>query len=175
MFRLEVADTGIGIRPEDIGRLFVEFEQLDSGAARQHQGTGLGLALTKRIVETQGGSVGVHSQPGQGSIFFAVLPRRHGTPAEPRTTPQTMLWRGAPSILVVEDDPRDREWLVRTLAEAEYVVESAATGAEALAKGRARRYDALLLDLLLPDMVGWDVLREIRSKGPNRLPTHRQR
>jgi PAS domain S-box-containing protein len=73
-FQLEVQDTGIGIREEDLGRLFVEFQQLDTGAAKRYQGTGLGLALTKRIVEAQGGSVGVVSTPGVGSTFFAVLP-----------------------------------------------------------------------------------------------------
>jgi PAS domain S-box-containing protein len=73
-FRLEVEDTGIGIAPEQIGRLFIEFEQLEAGA-QQHQGTGLGLALTRRIVEAQGGSVGVRSRPGHGSVFHAVLPR----------------------------------------------------------------------------------------------------
>jgi signal transduction histidine kinase len=73
-FRLEVTDTGIGIRPEDQGRLFVEFQKLNGGAGKG-TGTGLGLALTKRIVEFQGGQVGVRSTPGQGSAFFAVLPR----------------------------------------------------------------------------------------------------
>lgn len=75
-FRLEVEDTGIGIRPEDLPRLFVEFQQLDSSSSKRFAGTGLGLALTKRIVTTQGGEVGVSSTPGEGSIFFAVLPRR---------------------------------------------------------------------------------------------------
>ncbi|TMC18430.1 MAG: hypothetical protein E6J33_06570, partial [Chloroflexi bacterium] len=74
-FVLEVEDTGIGILPEDIERLFVDFQQLDTYPARKDQGTGLGLALTRRIVEAQGGSVGVRSTPGQGSIFFAILPR----------------------------------------------------------------------------------------------------
>jgi PAS domain S-box-containing protein len=74
-FLIEVEDNGNGILPEDIGRLFVEFQQLDAGIAKKHQGTGLGLALTRRIVEAQGGSVGVRSIPGQGSTFFAALPR----------------------------------------------------------------------------------------------------
>ncbi len=74
-FRLEVEDTGIGIPAEDIGRLFVEFRQLENGAAKRYEGSGLGLALTKRIVEAQGGQVGVRSIPGQGSTFYAVLPR----------------------------------------------------------------------------------------------------
>lgn len=75
MFRVEVEDTGVGIQTKDINRLFVEFRQLESSTNNQHQGTGLGLALTKRIVEAQGGSVRVHSVPGQGSVFEAVLPR----------------------------------------------------------------------------------------------------
>ena len=73
-FRIEVEDTGIGIAPQDISKLFVEFQQLDSGRSKQYQGTGLGLALTKRIVEAQGGTVGVRSVAAEGSTFFAVLP-----------------------------------------------------------------------------------------------------
>jgi signal transduction histidine kinase len=74
--RIEVADNGIGIRPDDVKKLFSEFRQLDSSAAKKYQGTGLGLALTRRIVEAQGGRVGVESTIGEGSVFFAVLPRR---------------------------------------------------------------------------------------------------
>jgi PAS domain S-box-containing protein len=73
-FRIEVQDTGIGVRREDMHRLFVEFQQLDAGSAKKYPGTGLGLALTKRIVEAQGGQVGVRSDPGEGSTFWAVLP-----------------------------------------------------------------------------------------------------
>ena len=80
-FRLEVEDTGIGISPKDLPRLFVEFQQLDSGYSKQHQGTGLGLALTRRLVQAQGGTVGVHSTLGVGSVFHVVLNRIHGTDA----------------------------------------------------------------------------------------------
>ncbi len=73
-FRLEVEDSGIGIKREDLPKLFVEFQQLDAGSAKKYAGTGLGLALTKSIVEAQGGKVGVRSEPGKGSVFFAVLP-----------------------------------------------------------------------------------------------------
>jgi protein-histidine pros-kinase len=73
-FEVSVADTGIGITPEDLDRLFVEFQQLDSGAARSFQGTGLGLVLTKRFVEMHGGSVRVASEFGRGSTFTVVLP-----------------------------------------------------------------------------------------------------
>jgi CheY-like chemotaxis protein len=171
-FRLEVEDTGIGIRPEDIGRLFVEFQQLDASMAKKYSGTGLGLALTRRIVEAQGGHVGVRSQVGEGSTFFAVLPRvgqampefeRAAPDAEATVTPPA----GAPGILVVEDDAHDREWLSGTLTRAGYRVETAPTGAEAIALCESRTFDAITLDLLLPDTTGWDVLREIRGRGLN--------
>lgn len=74
-FRVEVRDAGQGIKPSDVAKLFTAFHQLDAGSAKQHQGTGLGLALTKRLVEAQGGTVGVSSIIGKGSEFFAVLPR----------------------------------------------------------------------------------------------------
>jgi len=73
-FRIDVIDTGIGVRSEDLHRLFVEFQQLDAGTSKKYPGTGLGLALTKRIVEAQGGRVDVQSKPGAGSTFTAILP-----------------------------------------------------------------------------------------------------
>jgi signal transduction histidine kinase len=79
-FRLDVQDTGVGIAPADIGRLFTAFQQLDAGAAKRHQGTGLGLALTRQVVQAQGGTVSVRSTPGQGSVFSAVLPRQPALP-----------------------------------------------------------------------------------------------
>jgi signal transduction histidine kinase len=74
-FRLDVEDTGIGIAAEHFNRLFVEFQQLDTSAAKKPHGTGLGLALTRQLVEAQGGRVEVRSAPGKGSTFSAVLPR----------------------------------------------------------------------------------------------------
>jgi signal transduction histidine kinase len=73
-FTLVVNDTGRGIKAEDVRRLFMEFEQLESGASRHYEGTGLGLALTRKIVELQGGTIGVESQVGKGSSFTVVLP-----------------------------------------------------------------------------------------------------
>jgi signal transduction histidine kinase len=83
MIRLEVEDSGIGLAPEDISRLFVEFEQLASGGSNKYGGTGLGLALTKRLVEAQGGVVGVRSTLGKGSVFHAILPREAREQARP--------------------------------------------------------------------------------------------
>ena len=71
---VKVSDTGIGIASEDVSRLFVEFQQIDASAARQHQGTGLGLALTKKLVELQHGSIDVDSELGKGSTFTVLLP-----------------------------------------------------------------------------------------------------
>ena len=81
-FRVEVEDTGIGIAASDLPRLFVEFQQLDAGYGKQHQGTGLGLALTRRLVHAQGGQVGVCSTAGAGSTFHVLLNRRHGLDTE---------------------------------------------------------------------------------------------
>jgi PAS domain S-box-containing protein len=167
-FRLEVRDTGIGIRPEDLGRLFVEFQQLDTSMSKKYQGTGLGLALTRRIVEAQGGSVGVASKPGKGSTFHAVLPRRM-TPTRPQV-PEGRPSPGAeaPVMLVVEDDPRDLAEIETALVSSGYAVEAAATGARAVALSRERVYAGITLDLLLPDTNGWEVLKAIRAESLNR-------
>ncbi|HEU0033860.1 MAG TPA: response regulator [Kofleriaceae bacterium] len=168
MWRLEVEDTGIGIAAHDLARLFVEFQQLEAGAAKRHQGTGLGLALTRRLVEAQGGSVGVRSTPGSGTTFHAVLPR-HQIVAPELATPRTVTRDGARTVLVVEDDIRDQAQLVATLAGAGYSVDLAATGAEALARWRDRTYDAITMDLLLPDMNGLDLLAALH-RAPARNP-----
>jgi CheY-like chemotaxis protein len=167
-FRIEVADRGIGIKPEDLGRLFVEFQQLDASTAKRYPGTGLGLALTKRIVEAQGGRVGVRSVPGKGSTFFAVLPLHgNGAAASPPAADTARRWGGDPRILVIEDDPKDQKWLVQTLVAAGCAVEAVATASEAEQRCRNQRYDAITADLLLPDMSGRDLMKAIRSSGPN--------
>lgn len=167
-FRVEVVDHGIGIAPEDLGKLFQEFQQLESGTAKRHQGTGLGLALTKRLVEAQGGSVGVSSELGAGSRFHALLPKRtaavpnYEAPRPPVASP------GTHCILVVDDDSRDRNLIVRTLGEAGYRTQTASTGSMAIASCEMQSFDAVTLDLLLPDMTGLQVLQRIRQSGLNR-------
>ena len=162
-FRLEVEDTGIGIAPVDLGKLFVEFQQLEAGAAKRHQGTGLGLALTRRLVEAQGGTVGVRSTQGAGSVFHAVLPRIARAEG---TIPPPMLPRlGARTVLIVEDNARDRDVLIEALSGAGYSVEVAQSGGEAIAHCRRRTFDAVTLDLLLPDMSGLECLAALRADG----------
>lgn len=168
-FRLEVEDSGVGIEEKDISRLFVEFQQLDAGAAKRHSGTGLGLALTKRLVEAQGGHVGVRSEVGKGSTFFAVLPLKPqvgGPKLLPRSIPGNH--PTAATVLVVEDNPRDQGAIVQALTSVGYAVETAVTGAQALAKCRERTFDAITLDLILADAGGLQVLQEIRKDERNK-------
>ncbi len=167
-FRLEIEDTGIGIAEKDIPRLFTEFQQLDAGANKSQQGTGLGLALTKRLTEAQGGSVGVTSTLGKGSTFYALLPRTalSGEPLpESKRIPGAP---GAPRILVIEDDPRDQANVVKALTNVGYAVDTASTGAQAVERCRTQEYDAITLDLLLPDASGLEVLQAIRASTLNR-------
>jgi PAS domain S-box-containing protein len=170
-FQIEVEDSGIGIAQEDLPRLFVEFEQLDAGATKRHGGTGLGLALTKRIVEAQGGDVSVTSVVGRGSIFRASLPRRPKVPSRemPAVDPASASAVASnTAVLVVEDDAGDRKAIVGALRAAGYLVDVAETAAIAIAKCRECAYLAITLDLILPDGSGLDVLRALRADGPNR-------
>ena len=117
-FIIEVEDTGVGISASDLGRLFVEFQQLDASIAKKYQGTG-GLPLTKRIVEAQGGEVGVRSTPGSGSTFWARLARNF-KPAEnlPELEVEPLpVTEGSTTVLVIEDDSKDRAWLIKVLSD----------------------------------------------------------
>jgi signal transduction histidine kinase/ActR/RegA family two-component response regulator len=169
-FRLEVEDTGIGIEPDDVPRLFSEFRQLDTSSSKQYAGTGLGLALTKRIVEAQGGSVHVASMPGQGSTFSAVLPRvmQASDDVQPLALPHALSPEAAGSVLLIEDDPSSSGWVTSFLEEHGYCVTLAADGFEGIEYCSAERFDAILLDILLPGLDGWETLRAIRRHGLNR-------
>ncbi|MFM9915740.1 MAG: response regulator, partial [Rhizobacter sp.] len=168
-FRIEVEDTGIGISPTDLSRLFVEFQQLDAGYSKQHQGTGLGLALTRRLVEAQNGSVGVQSTVGVGSVFHVVLNRVHGTDsqaAERASAEDAQAQRGR--ILVIEGSSHAAERMTRVLSEAGFVVDAVATGGQALTSACATPYRAITLGLLLPDQRGLELLHGIRKDGASR-------
>jgi PAS domain S-box-containing protein len=172
-FRIEVEDDGIGIRAEDLGRLFTEFQQLAGCLGEPRQGTGLGLALVRRLVEAQGGQVGVRSVLGEGSLFFAILPRRpetgEGRSGACRTAGSPILLPAAkaPVVLVVEDDPLGRDWLTRLLPSKGYGVQTAATGALAVQLARSYSFDAVAFDLLLEDMTATEMARELRVAGAN--------
>jgi len=149
---IQVEDTGIGIAPEDLGRLFRKFEQLDAGLSKGHQGTGLGLALTQHLVELHGGTLAAHSAGrGRGSTFTVRLP------VEAR--------RERPLVLAVDDDPGMRELLACSLREWGWEAATAATLAEARAALDRERPDLVILDAAMPDGSGRDFVREIRQ-GP---------
>jgi signal transduction histidine kinase/CheY-like chemotaxis protein/HAMP domain-containing protein len=167
-FRLEVEDTGKGIAEADLARLFVEFQQVHDGAAKGQGGTGLGLALTRRLIEAQGGSVGARSTVGKGSTFFAVLPRKAGDAVPAPETRVRVSGTGGPTVLVIEDIKGDQDTLADVLSRAGYLVHAAATGAAALELIGARAFDAVTLDLFLPDMTGLELLTQLRAGGLNK-------
>ncbi len=165
-FRIEVEDTGIGISAADLPRLFTEFQQLDAGYSKQHQGTGLGLALTRRLVQAQGGQVGVRSTVGVGSVFYVVLNRSDGLDTQrAEGIALGVLEREAERVLVIEDDLRDQALLVEALSQAGFAVDTAADSPYALRRARETAYAALTLDLSLPGRRGLELLDDIRSRG----------
>ena len=158
--RIAVRDTGVGIAREDLPRVFEEFEQLEPPADQTAEGTGLGLALTKRFAELHGGWVEVRSQLGRGSTFTLHLPVEAAAPA---ARPRVPVAAGdGPLILVVEDNPHAADLLTTYLTRGGYSVEVANQGSSALELARRLRPDAITLDLLLPEVDGWDVLAALK-------------
>ncbi len=169
--RLEVAvsDTGVGIAKEDLGRLFTEFQQLDAGPGRRQEGTGLGLALTKRFAEMHGGEVTVESTLGAGSTFTIRLPRDVGTGApQPVDEGSKATNPNAPLVLVVEDNPAASEILGRHLDSGGFRMAAARSGQEALQMAKALKPAAITLDILLPGFDGWEVLTRLKADEATR-------
>ena len=161
---ISVVDTGIGIAESDQKQIFKEFHQVDHGPGRKHEGTGLGLALTKRFALLHGGDVRVVSQVDKGSVFTLTLPLRSNAMAQPASEHAHVNGNGAgPLVLVVEDDPAAAELLTRQLSEAGYRTDVARTGSEALAKAKELQPAAITLDIILPDVDGWEVITRLKS------------
>ena len=168
---ISVRDTGIGIANSDLGRLFIEFQQLDAGPGRAQEGTGLGLALTKRFAELHGGHVSVESVQGVGSTFTLKLPAVakktvERPPQEPRRIGSTDPSR--PLVLLVEDNPEAAEILARHLETGGFRLSIARTGNEALAMARDLKPVAITLDILLPEIDGWEVLTRLKADEATR-------
>ncbi|HET9853374.1 MAG TPA: response regulator [Candidatus Limnocylindrales bacterium] len=165
--RLTVADTGQGIAESDLERIFEAFQQAPGeGMPTHHEGTGLGLALTRQLAEAHGGSVAVRSEVGVGSEFTVVLPARAGAAAQEAGPPALPADR--PSVLVIEDDPAAQELLRRHLEGAGYAVIATASGRQGLAWMTEVHPDAVILDILLPDLDGWEILQLAKSDAATR-------
>ncbi len=157
---VSVRDEGIGIDPAHHRMIFEEFRQVDSSARREFGGTGLGLALVRKFVELQGGRVEVDSKPGAGSTFAFTLPVRSRAAVIARA-PEAQA-KGA-RVLVIEDDPNAYELISSALGSAGFLSIRARHGDEALRLARESQPVAVTLDLVLPGVDGWEVLKRLKS------------
>jgi PAS domain S-box-containing protein len=162
---MSVTDTGIGISKSDMGKLFRAFSQIDSSLARKFEGTGLGLAMVKQLVELHGGTVAVASAEGKGSCFAVWLPLRDLVPVPPAPIRLVHTDREPTErvALVIEDDDRTAE-LIRLLLEAEgFLVLHTSSGEAALDIAPRQTLSLITLDINLPGIDGWEFLLAIRK------------
>jgi signal transduction histidine kinase/CheY-like chemotaxis protein len=160
---LAIADTGIGMTPEQQAKLFEEFTQADSSTARQYGGTGLGLAITRKLARMMGGDVTVASEPGKGSVFTVRLPGSADSQARSSTGSDGHRSPTADCVLVIDDDATARELIADHLKAEGFSVETAAGGVEGLKLAKELRPTAITLDVMMPDLDGWSVLTALRQ------------
>lgn len=165
LLRLDVEDTGVGMRPEDLERIFEPFEQVGD-VQRRGGGTGLGLAITRALVNDMGGQVRVSSEFGRGTRFRVELPLPLAQPAQAatRTIPGVARYQGpARRVLVVDDAAANRALMCDFLTNAGFIVAQAGDGSELLAAARSFRPDLILLDSVMPSMGGVEATRRLRE------------
>ena len=172
---LAVSDTGIGIPADKIDHIFEEFTQADNSTTRDYGGTGLGLAISRRFCELLGGGLSAASEPGKGSTFTirvpAILPGTQALPPPADTTPAVSgteleaLREAGPgaTILVIDDDPDACDIIERYLVKDGYTVATAASGEQGLSMAHEIRPTAITLDVMMPEMDGWSVLRALKA------------
>ncbi len=163
-----VADTGIGLAPDQQRRLFQSFSQADPSTSRKYGGTGLGLVISRRFAQMMGGDIHLHSELGRGSTFTVRLPRTGGgarsssSPGFATPFPASAA-AALPLVLVVDDEKATRELIARGLEKEGFRLMAAASGEEALQLARERKPDVISLDVLMPGMDGWMVLRALKA------------
>jgi signal transduction histidine kinase/DNA-binding response OmpR family regulator/ligand-binding sensor domain-containing protein len=167
-FTFHVSDTGIGMTPEQLNKLFQAFTQADASTSRKYGGTGLGLVISRKFCQMMGGEISVQSEPGKGSTFAVVLPRRVEDPASktqffakpPATAPGPAT---GPCVLVIDDDPSVSELMQRSLAKEGCHVESALDGESGLRLARQLKPTVITLDVMMPHLDGWAVLSALKA------------
>ena len=164
-----VRDTGIGMTPEQMEKLFQEFSQADASTTRKYGGTGLGLAISRKFCQLMGGDITVESTLGHGSTFIVRLPAEglalKAVPA-PRgevSASSATLPEGAPTVLLIDDDPAMRDLTQRFLGKEGFHVVIAASGEEGLRLAKALKPAVIALDVLMPGMDGWAVLTALKA------------
>jgi CheY-like chemotaxis protein len=169
---VEVRDTGMGMTPDQLPRLFLSFNQADASISRRYGGTGLGLAISKRLVEMMGGTIQVESAAGQGTTFrFTVLVGHAQEPAKQRATPSPTVGAGRHlRVLVAEDNAVNQKVVLMLLKKLGVKADLAVDGSEAIAAIVKNHYDLVLMDVQMPVVDGLAATREVRS----RLPQERQ-
>ena len=168
--RFTIRDTGIGIRKADQGKLFRRFQQLDPSVERRFAGAGLGLAISKQLVERMGGAIGVESELGAGATFWFELPLEPAAPDRAAASAEARPARRSARILVAEDVVVNQELARELLEAAGHVVDVVSDGVAAVAAVEAGDYDLVLMDMSMPELDGLSATRLIRNCG---LPASR--
>jgi len=162
---ISVRDSGIGMTPAQMNRLFQAFSQAEAGTSAKYGGTGLGLAISKRFCQMMGGDIYVESAPGEGSCFTVRLPAALAVeaPAAGDAPTDKHADRGAGLVLMIDDDSTARQLLQRYLTKAGFQVLEAGDGESGLALAETQRPDVITLDVLMPSMDGWSVLSALKG------------